>query len=227
MKSKSSGNSSLNKTWQVITTLLLLFVFLTITTHLRLWQSFDWDSLAAIQNALPRLFDVPFSLLTLLGSAEATGVIFLAIVLCAPANQRLPLILTFGLATLIEFVGKTYIDQPTTPRYLVRYVPFFKLALSEKVTAEFSFPSGHALRSIFIVIVQIKMISSSHWQRNTQYTFYAVLVVFEMVMLVSRVYLAEHWTTDVVAGAMLGAAFALIALEWKISLPKPLSRKLF
>ncbi|MBI5034421.1 MAG: phosphatase PAP2 family protein [Chloroflexi bacterium] len=215
----------MSKTWQVVATLLLFFVLLTITTHLRLWQSFDWEMLVALQAALPRLVDAPFSVFTLLGSAEFTGVLFFVLVLCAPTKQRLPLILAFGLATFIELVGKTFIAQPTTPHHLVRYVSFLKLVMSEKVNTQFSYPSGHALRTTFIVIVLANMIAASRLQRNVKLWLYAALSVFEFLMLVSRVYSAEHWATDVIGGGMLGAAFALSALQVSIPLPKFLSRK--
>jgi undecaprenyl-diphosphatase len=202
----------------------ILDLFLTITVHLRLWQTLDWDSLIATQAALPRVVDVPFSLLSLVGSAELTGLVLLVIVFYARSARRVPLILTFGIATIIEFVGKTIINQPTTPQDLKRYVSLFPL-ISAEVNPGFSFPSGHALRTTFIVIALIEMIAASSLRRATRNWLYAFLLAFEGVMLVSRVYLAEHWLTDVIGGAMLGAAFALIALVSEINLPIPFLRK--
>lgn len=212
----------------VVSILLLLFGLLSLAIHLRLLESIDWESLAIIQNVLPRWLDVPLSFVTLLGSAEITGLIFLVIVTRAPTAQRLPLIFSFGLATLIEFVGKTFINQPTTPDYLVRYVRLLPiLILSEKISPEFSFPSGHAIRSMIIILVLARKIADSRFRQITKRAIYIAIIIFEIVMLVSRVYLAEHWTTDVVGGALLGAACAFIAMELKIPLPRFLRHKLF
>ena len=211
-----------------VATLLVLFILLTVTVHLRLWQAFDWETLTALQNAIPRWTDVLFSVLTLLGSAEITGLIILALVVFAPSAQRLPLILTFGLAALIELLGKTFIDQPITPHDLVRYIPLLPILIfSAKVNPEFSYPSGHATRTTFIMLILASMISASRWRRSTKRALYLALFLIEIVMLISRVYLAEHWTTDMIGGTILGIVFALIALRWKIPLPKFLERKPF
>jgi undecaprenyl-diphosphatase len=207
-----------------VSILLALFILLTFSVHLRLWQSFDWETLTALQNAIPRWTDVPFSALTLMGSAEITGLIFIALVIFAPSKHRLSLILAFGAATLVEFVGKTWINQPITPDELVRYVRLFPL-FSGDINPGFSFPSGHAVRTSFILIVLASAINASRLNRSAKLALYAGLILFEIVMLLSRVYLAEHWTTDVIGGALLGTAFALVALIWEIPLPKFFVRK--
>jgi undecaprenyl-diphosphatase len=216
---------ALKRIWIWIAIVLgVLGLFLTLTVHLRVWQTFDWESVTGLQAALPPVVDVPFSLLSLIGSAELTGLILLVIVFYARSERRVPLILAFGIATMIELVGKTIVNQPTTPGYLLRYVSFMPI-LSAEINPGFSFPSGHALRTTFIVIVLIEMLAASSLRRAMRNWLYAFLLAFEGVMLVSRVYLAEHWLTDVIGGAIFGAAFALIALASEINLPIPFLRK--
>ena len=201
-----------------------LFSLLTLTVHLRVWESFDLESLLALQNMIPRSVDTPASLLSLVGSAEVTGLIFLALLVYVRPTRRLPLIIAFGAATLVEFVGKTWVNQPTTPDELVRYVRLFPL-FSGDINPGFSFPSGHAVRTTFILIVLASAITASRLNRSAKLTLGAGLILFEIGMLVSRVYLAEHWTTDVIGGALLGATFAIVALSWEIPLPKLFTRK--
>ena len=130
----------------------LLFLVVTATVHLRFWQSLDWMALVAMQAALPRAADLPFSIFSLLGSAEVTGLILLTLLFAIHAADRLPVILAFGVATVIELIGKRFVYQPITPHELLRYVPIAPI-LSSGINPGFSFPSGHALRTTFIVIV--------------------------------------------------------------------------
>lgn len=192
--------------------LSVLYLVLTLTVHLRLWAKADWNILHATQAALPRVVDVPFSFLSLIGSAEVTGTVFLLIVWRARAVRRLPLVLTFGGATILELMGKTIVYQPVTPHDLLRYVPLLPL-VSSRIHPGFAYPSGHALRAVFLSIVFAEMLMTSRWSRATKIALGVLLVLAEIVMLISRVYLAEHWFTDVVGGALLGAASALVALS--------------
>ena len=203
---------------------LVLFGMLALSVHWRFWQTLDLEAVLMLQSVLPRSVDWSFSLLSLLGSAEATGLIVLAIIFCACPAQRLPLLFGFSIATVVELVGKTIINQPTTPHDLLRYVPLLPI-FSAEVNPGFSFPSGHALRTTFIVIVLASMLAASPLRRATRGGLYVLLLAVEIVMLVSRVYLAEHWLTDVLGGVLLGAASALIALASEINLPIPFLRK--
>ncbi len=190
--------------------LLGAFLGMAATVHAQVWRAIDWAALTWLQNRLPRSVDLPFSMLSLLGSVEITTAILLALVLLSPPRQRIPIIVAFGAMTLIEIIGKSSISQPIPPRELLRSVPFFWL-LSGKLKTAYAFPSGHAARTIFLIAAAMMLVVASNWTTRKKFVLNTLAILGAAVMLTSRVYLVEHWLSDVIGGALLGGAFAMLA----------------
>lgn len=75
-----------------------------------------------------------------------------------------------------------------------------------------SFPSGHAMLSAVIYLTLAALIA--HFAARRRIKVFAWVAGLSLTVLVgaSRVYLGVHWTTDVLAGWALGAAWAMLWL---------------
>jgi undecaprenyl-diphosphatase len=73
-------------------------------------------------------------------------------------------------------------------------------------TIGFSFPSGHAVAgSALAVALVLAFMPAGHDRRVWEW----IAAGFAFVMAFSRVYLAAHWFSDVVAGVLLGSGVAI------------------
>jgi len=81
-----------------------------------------------------------------------------------------------------------------------------------------SFPSGHSALSAALFLTLAMLIASLEPNRATKGLVYVLAMGLVLAIGFSRVYLAVHWPSDVLAGWCLGAAWALAAwlvlLRW-------------
>lgn len=76
-------------------------------------------------------------------------------------------------------------------------------------TLNASFPSGHSLLSAVFYLSIGVMLTRAFRQRRFKAYIIGVAVLLTLIVGLTRVYLAAHWATDVLAGWSVGAAWAM------------------
>lgn len=190
--------------------ILLVLVFGFLVTGLlvsgRRFVEFDLFATKSFQSFFPRIFDFPFSLFSLLGSSEIIGLIMLGI--AGLVFWKLGKIF-WGLGTIVliyivELLGKFFLYHPGPPEEFFRYsIPFF-FPSGGFVHTNYSFPSGHTSRAFFLAVILIFLLKKK-WMT-------VVCSLLAITMLISRVYLGEHWLSDTIGGAFLGSSIGLLAV---------------
>lgn len=193
--------------------LLILFIIFSVIVAFNIFNSLDLTTTIKLQNKIPRNFDFVLSVFSLIGSVEFAGLFILFVMAIYNRSKIFITLLLLAILHIPELVFKSIVAHPGPPFSFFRYIFDFSFP-SSGVKPGYSYPSGHAARTIFISIIFAFVVSKLKISKESKNSIYLGILFFDLIMLVSRVYLGEHWTSDVIGGSLLGSVFGFLLLPF-------------
>lgn len=185
----------------------IVFLLLTVMVEARLLAQFDLALTAAAGNLESEALDSLSGILSIAFSIElsvALGLLGTLILWRKGFGLRSLAPLAFLPLVLVELLMKAVVHQPLV------HAQVFRSAQYPLTTFELagSFPSGHAIRVAFLCV----LLGMFLLRRDGLPARFAVagLLVLAAVTGFTRVYLGWHWSSDVIAGLVLGGSVAVL-----------------
>lgn len=201
--------------------IFVIFLFFSFLVHKNLFTQFDFNTTVILQNHVPRRFDGLFSVFSGIGSVEPMSVVVLVLLVFFVMKKKIfaavNLAFLFVVLHVIELYGKFFVSHRPPPEFMLRTKQLFTFP-QFTVREQNSYPSGHAGRALFIsTILIILIVQSKHFSPRTKFILCCLVIGYDVIMLLSRVYLGEHWTSDVVGGSLLGMSFGIFTAIFFLS----------
>ena len=152
----------------------------------------------------PYLEEMARDLTALGGTVVITGATVLAagfFLMRRSLGSMTYLLVAAGGGIALSSIGKEVFDRPRPD-----LVPHGSLVYTA------SFPSGHSMMAAVAYLTIGVLIARVLPQRRQKAYVLAIAVILTVLVGISRVYLGVHWPTDVAAGWLAGAAWAVLCV---------------
>jgi membrane-associated phospholipid phosphatase len=172
----------------------------------RFIQSLSWGPLVQVFTALDWVEGTRQQVLGVAGIA-----------LVAAVNWRaVPLMLFGALSGGIYTITAMLIDRPRPPAELVHVI---------RHTGSSSYPSGHVAFFCWFLILLVLCVVAGRLPRPFVVGAWVVALLVLTAVCIGRIYLGEHWPSDILGGLFLGLGWTSLGLSIRLLSNPVLERK--
>ncbi|GAC1513664.1 MAG: phosphatase PAP2 family protein [Candidatus Dormibacteraceae bacterium] len=159
-------------------------------------QSINWGPLVWVFKRLDEIEGTRQQLVAVAG-----------ILLIAAVNWRAaPLAIVTALSGGIYTITAMVINRPRPSADLVHVIHH---------TGASSYPSGHVAFFSWFLVMLILCLAVGRLPRPVVALLWVAAALLLLAVCIGRVYLGEHWPSDVVGGLALGFGWMFLALSWR------------
>jgi membrane-associated phospholipid phosphatase len=204
----------MNKIFLAVSLFLLIsFVFLSKYEDRAIVKLMDFAATVKIQDRIDKSVHLRLAALvdnvmegsSFFASPEFASIVVLLLTALTFKTKKwraLVIPAAFILIVLVEIYGKTVVHHPSPPFAMIKHTT--SVFPANYINEEFSYPSGHAARAVFIAITAW-FIVKKRWVSFA-------LALYVLLVAISRIYLGHHWPSDVIGGALLGAGLGILTI---------------
>ena len=146
------------------------------------------------------------------GIRQDIGGVAVVLLLIAVNWRSAALVVTAAAGTtLVYYLTEQALKRPRPTPGLVHVV---------RHTGDYSFPSGHVAFFSWSLVLLVVCLAVGRLSRPLVVTAWVVAALVLLAVCIGRIYLGEHWPSDVIAGLALGLGWTALALSFK-PLSKP------
>jgi membrane-associated phospholipid phosphatase len=172
----------------------------------RFIQSINWGPLVQVFTALDWTEGTRQQILGIAGIA----------VIAAVKWRAVPMVVLAALSGAVYSVTAMVIQRPRPSADLVQVI---------RHTGSSSYPSGHVAFFSWFLIMLIVCLAVGRVSKPVLAVLCVIAALVLLIVTIGRIYLGEHWPSDVIGGLALGLGFTAFALSIRFLSNPVLARK--